>query len=77
LSRETSGGKIKELPNDPEFKGVAVDIFNQTPPPKADWVSLPQLKAEYGDPFATPPDIYVLTKARGYVVHIYLYSFAP
>ena len=77
MSRANPGENPKELPNVPDFKGVAVDIFTQTPPPNVPWVSLPQLKAEHGDPFATPPDIYVLTKARGYVVHIYLYSFAP
>ena len=77
MFRKSAGGNPQERQDDPDFKGVAVDIFNETPPAGVYWLSLPQLKANYGDPFATPPDIYVLTKALGYVVYIYLYSFVP
>jgi len=62
LTREPS-----ERPDTPDFKGVAIDIFTQPTPPEAEsFISLPELKAKYDDPFAKPPDIYILTKAVRY-----------
>ena len=69
LERQTLGkdGKVIDRPDIPDFREVAVDIFTQPVTPAGmHWISLPTLKADYGDPFATPPDIYILTKAVRY-----------
>lgn len=51
---------------------MAIDIFNELAPPEADgFISLPDLKSQYGDPFAADvPEIFIVTKAQRYVPEV-------